>query len=273
MAANIEIIYADNDPVNQSQQILSAIQKKNHDIAAVISEPVGTGMLQVAEAATKAGIAWAVVNREIDYAGRLQMSTGLPVFEVGVDQKAVGHIHAAQLAKLLPNGGTVLYVEGPASHSAAKLRLQGTMEKKPSNIELKNLKGNWTEESGHKTLASWLKLSTSKSHGFSVVLAQNDAMAIGARKAFSEIGDTSERSAWLNMPHLGCDGLVETGQQYVRRGLLAATAVCPLAAGIALEMYLKARTSASLPPERTLAPPTSFPAIDALHAVTVEHAH
>jgi len=264
MGAAIEIIYADNDPVNQSQQILSAIQKKNHDIDAVITEPVGTGMMQVAEAAVKAGISWAVLNREIDYASRLHAASGLSVFEVSVDQEVVGHIQAAQMAKLLPSGGTVLFIEGPAAHSAAKLRLQGTLAKKPANVELKILKGNWTEESGHRAVASWLKLSTSKSAGFAAVVAQNDAMAVGARKGFSELNDPNERSQWLSFPFIGCDGLPETGQQYVRRGLLTATAVCPAVAPIALEMYLKAKRSGATISDRTLAPPTSFPAIETL---------
>lgn len=269
MGALIEIIYADNDPVNQSQQILSAIQRKNNDIAAVITEPVGTGMLQVAEAAVRAGIAWGVLNRDIDYAARLHQSSGLPVFEVGVDQEAVGHIHAAQLAKLVPGGGTVLYVEGPASGSAAKLREQGTTAKKPANVELKSIKGNWTEESGHRTVASWLKLSTSKSQGFVAVVAQNDAMAIGCRKAFQELSDGNERAHWLSLPHLGCDGLPETGQQYVKRGQLAATVVYPLVAGIALEMYLKAKSDGTTIAERTFAAPTSFPPVEALRPIAI----
>jgi len=272
MGAHIEIIYADNDPVLQSQQILSVIQRKNSDISAVITEPVGTGMAQVAEAATKAGIAWGVLNRDIDYAGRMSVAHGVPVFEVGVDQEAVGHIHAAQLAKLVPNGGTVLYIEGPAAGSAAKLRTQGTMAKKPAKIDLKILKGNWTEESGHKVVGSWLKLSTSKSHGFVAVVAQDDAMVIGARKAFSEIADTGERAAWLALPHIGCDGLPETGQQYVRRGQLAATVVYPLVAGIALEMYLKAKASGSPIAERTFAAPTSYPAVEALRPMVLSAA-
>ncbi|MGZ4788596.1 MAG: substrate-binding domain-containing protein [Terriglobales bacterium] len=272
MAASIEIVYADNDPVNQSQQILAAIQRKNSDITAVITEPVGTGMVQVAEAAAKAGIAWAVLNREVDYAARLQQMCKVPVFEVGVDQEAVGHIHAAQLAKLVPGGGTVLYIEGPAAGSAAKLRTQGTMAKKPANVELKILKGNWTEESGHKTVGSWLKLSTSKSHGFVAVVAQDDAMAIGARKAFSALTDANERSAWLSLPHIGCDGLPETGQQYVRRGQLTATVVYPLVAGIALEMYLNAKSSGTPIPERTFAAPTSYPELGALKPLTMAFA-
>jgi len=269
MGAQIEIIYAENDSVNQSQQILSAIQKKNHGLEAVITEPVGTAMVQVAEAATKAGIAWGVLNRDIDYAKRLRQATGVPVFEVGADQEAIGHIQAAQLAKLVPEGGTVLYIEGAAAGSAAKLRAQGLLQKKPANIELKVLKGNWTEESAQRAVTSWLRLQTSRSSGFVAVVAQDDSMAMGARKAFTEMSERTERVAWLALPHVGCDGVPETGQQFVRRGQLAATVVYPLAAGIALEMYLKSKISGQTIPERTLATPTSFPTIETLRPMAM----
>ncbi|HUN89582.1 MAG TPA: substrate-binding domain-containing protein [Terriglobales bacterium] len=269
MGAQIEIIYADNDSVNQSQQLLSAIQKKNHGLAAVISEPVGTGMVQVAETAAKAGIAWGILNRTIDYAARLRQSCGVPVFEVDGDQETIGHIHAAQLAKLVPGGGSVLYIEGPTAGSAAKLRTQGIVAQKPANIELKMMKGNWTEESAQRAVTSWLKLRTSRSADFVAVVAQDDSMAMGARKAFSALTDAGERTAWLSLPHLGCDGTPEAGQQFVRRGQLAATVVYPLTAGIALEIYLKAKASGAGIPERTLAAPTSYPSIDALRPAAV----
>ena len=105
--------------------------------------------------------------------------------------------------------------------------------------------------------------------GFVVVLVQNDAMALGTRKALSELSDLNERSQWLSLPVLGCDGLPETGQQYVRRGQLTCTAVCPLVAPIALEMYLKAHASRSPIAERTLAPPASFPALDTLRPASI----
>jgi ribose transport system substrate-binding protein len=89
-------------------------------------------------------------------------------------------------------------------------------------------------------------------------------MAIGARKAFSELSDGNERSLWLSLPHVGCDGVPETGQQYVRRGQMAATVVYPTVAGIALEMYLNAKPTKAPVADRTLAQPTSFPPVESL---------
>ena len=69
-------------------------------------------------------------------------------------------------------------------------------------------------------------------------------MALGARKAFEEMGD-QHRDRWLSLPFLGCDGMPATGQAWVRQGLLAATVVIPPNAGVAVEMLAKALNAAS----------------------------
>src|SRR3954470_2488208 len=106
----LEILYAENDAVTQVQQILSIIQQRDHGFDAVITEPVGTAMLNVAEVALKSQTAWCVLNREADYVSRLRAGTNVPVFEVSVDQVEEGRIQAQQVSKLLPNGGGVLYI-------------------------------------------------------------------------------------------------------------------------------------------------------------------
>ena len=261
---SVELIYANNDAVNQVQQILSAIQARNHGIDVVITEPAGTGMLNVAETATKMGVAWCVLNYEADYVRRLRQSSQVDVFEVSVDQIEAGRIQAQQIAALLPNGGNVLYIMGPSSGTTAARRSEGMLAQKPSNIQLKTMTGNWTEESGHRVVSSWLKLSTSKSAGFAGIVSQNDAMAIGARRAFSELIDSAERERWLHMPFLGVDGLPETGQRYVQRKSLTATVVTPPVAGIGLELFAKARREGKQTPERHLVGSQSYPAVDEL---------
>jgi ribose transport system substrate-binding protein len=260
----LEIIYAGNDAVNQVQQILTAIQRKNHGFDIVITEPVGTGMASVAETAVKMGLTWCVVNCEADYVSRLRSSNTTPVFEASVNQVEVGQIQAQQIATLLPGGGTVLYIMGPSSGTPAIRRSEGMNARKPSNILLKTISGNWTEDGGYRAVASWLKMSTSKSGGFVAVVSQNDAMAIGARRAFRELNDRVERENWLQMPFLGCDGLPDTGQRFVHQKLLTATVITPAVAGIALENYMRFRMEGKPLPERLLVTPQSFPAIEQL---------
>jgi ribose transport system substrate-binding protein len=111
---------------------------------------------------------------------------------------------------------------------------------------------------------SWLKLTTSQKATFDLVAAQNDTMAVGARKAFQELPTAAERERWLNLPFLGCDGLPKTGQTWVRSGLLAATIFVPPNAGQALEMFVDAFQNSRILPDRVLTVPVSIPAIGSL---------
>ena len=135
---DIEVVYADNDAINQSTQILKAIQAAPEDRPdAIIFEPVGgTALPQVARAAVSLGIGWAVLNREASYIPELRAANKAPVFCVTSDHVEIGRIQGRQCAALLPAGGSVLYIEGPSENSAAKERSQGMQVVKPANIHI-----------------------------------------------------------------------------------------------------------------------------------------
>ncbi len=260
------IVYADNDAVNQSTQILKALQAAPEERPdAVVFEPVGgTALPQVARAAANAGVGWVVMNAEANYIAELRQTCKAPVFMLSSDHLEVGRIQGRQFAALLPGGGTVLHIQGPSENVAAKERLLGMMEVKPANIHLTVLKGQWTEDSAQRAVRSWLKLSTSQKANISLIGSQNDAMAIGARKVFQEILDAGERERWLNLPFTGCDGLPKTGQSWVRSKLLTATIYLPPLAGQAIELLVAAVQQGKIPPARVLVPPLSIPALEAL---------
>ena len=91
---------------------------------------------------------------------------------------------------------------------------------------------------------------------------------MGARKAFEGIDDVARRERFLALPFVGCDGVPDRGQAYVRRGLLKATVITPPLTGIALEMLAHAMRSKTQPPEQTLVTPQPFPPLDTLQAST-----
>jgi ABC-type sugar transport system substrate-binding protein len=94
------------------------------------------------------------------------------------------------------------------------------------------------------------------------VCAQDDSMALGARKAFEECSELHDQLQ--KMPFLGCDGLPKTGQEWVRRKLLTATIFVPPNADLAIEMMVKSIATGTLPLERTFTLAKSFPAVEAL---------
>jgi ABC-type sugar transport system substrate-binding protein len=262
----LQILYADNDAINQSTQILKAVQAAPEDRPdAIIFEPVGgTALPQVARAAVSAGIGWAVLNRDANYVAELRQANKAPVFTVSSDHVEIGRIQGRQCVALLPTGGSVLYIQGPSENSAAKERTLGMQEAKPNNIHLIMLKGQWTEESAQRAVRSWLKLTTSQKSNIDIIAAQDDSMAIGARKAFQELPSDIERERWLGLPFLGCDGLPNTGQSWVRSGLLTATVFIPPNSGQAMEMLVEALQNGKAQPERALTAALSVPALDAL---------
>ncbi len=266
LGVTAEIIYADNDAINQSTQILRAIQAEPEDRpSAIVFEPVGgTALPQVARAAASAGIGWAVLNRDANYIEELRKTSSAPIFSISSDHVEIGRIQGKQFAALLPRGGTVLYIQGPSENSAAKERTLGMQEAKPANIQIIALRGQWTEESSQRSVRSWLKLTTSQKAIVDLVGAQDDSMAVGARKAFEELPNELERERWLKIPFTGCDGLPKTGQAWVRSGLLAATVLVPPNTGQAIEMLVQAIQQKKRPPERVLTVPSSIPPLEAL---------
>jgi ribose transport system substrate-binding protein len=272
---DLEIIYAENDAILQSQQLLKIIQS-NSDAHpdGIIFEPVGgTAFPQVAKAAAMAGIGWVVLNREVDYVSELRRNYKVPIFAVSSDHEEIGRLQGKQLAALLPNGGSVLLIQGPSENLAAKQRTTGMYETKPVGIQVKVMKGSWTEASAYKAVSSWMKLTTSQQTPIDVIAAQNDAMALGARKAFGEIGDSDIRARFLAAPYLGIDGLTKTGQAWLRRGLLTATIIVPANAGQAIDMLAHAVQTGTIPPEKTLTIPTSLPIVEELARKPVQNAH
>jgi len=263
LGVEAQIIYADNDAITQSTQLLRAIQAPETDRPdAIVFEPVGgTALPQVARAAVSAGIGWAILNRESSYVPELRKSSKVPVFTITSDHVEIGRIQGQQFAALLPQGGAVLYVQGPSENSAAKERTAGMLETKPANIHMTMLRGQWTEESSQRAVRSWLKLSTSQKAAIDLIGAQDDAMAIGARNAFEEIANESERERWLSLPFTGCDGLPKTGQVWVKDGTLAATIFVPPNAGQAIEMLVGAMQQKKPTVERALIEPVSIPAL------------
>lgn len=267
LGVDVKIIHASNDPLVQSQQLLQYVQDSS--IAkpdAIMFEPSGgTAFPQVARAAAAAGIGWVVLNFDVDYILDLRRQYKVPMCTITSDHEEIGKIQGMQFAALLPNGGSVLYIEGPNNSSAAKQRSIGMNKSKPVNVQVKTLRANWTEESSYKAVTSWLRLQTSQHSRIDLVGAQDDSMAMGARKAFSEIAE-SDRARWMKIPITGCDGMPKTGQAWVRNGSLAATIYIPPNTDLAIEMLVEAFKSGTMLPDRKVTEPESIPSLAELAA-------
>jgi ribose transport system substrate-binding protein len=255
----LRVVYAGGDGITQSKQLLAVLQAPPADRpTAIVVEPAGTTMPQVAKAVVQHGVGWIVVNRAADYLSGLRAHGSVPVGGVELDNVEVGRLQGQQFAALLPAGGTVLYLEGP-SIDVSKQRHAGTLQTLPSNIELQAARGRWTEASGAQALQIRLGLRGTKVPD--LVGSQNDDMAIGARRAVEALPPGAQRDHWLSIPYTGVDGVRSTGQAWVQQHLLAATIVTPALTGLAIELLAKAVATGQSLPERTLVQPVSFPPV------------
>ena len=224
LGVDVKIIHANNDALAQSQQLLHFVQDSSVVRPdAIMFEPAGgTAFPQVARAAAAAGIGWVVLNHDVDYVHELRRTYKVPVFAISSDHQEIGKIQGQQFAAMLPNGGTVLYIEGPANSSAAKDRTAGMMKTKPANIQIKSHAGelDGSECISNRQFVAEVEDISGEPHR--LVGAQDDSMAIGARKAFNELGE-GDRAKWMRIPVTGCDGMPKTGQAWVKNGTLAAT--------------------------------------------------
>ena len=262
LGLDVKIIYADNDAIKQSQQLLTIMQSGEKPDA-IVFEPAGsTALPQVARAAASAGVRWVILNREAAYISQMRNAYRVPVFCITSDHKEIGRVQGKQIGALLPRGGSVLYIQGPSGSDAAQQRTEGMQQCKPTNVQARMLRAQWTEGSAHQAMSAWLRLSTSRTSQLDGIVAQDDSMAMGARKAVQEAVDLEHRERWLSVPFTGCDGMPRTGQAWVRSGLLAATVIVPANAGLAIEMLTKTIQSGVMPPERTFTDVRSYPSIE-----------
>jgi len=264
----VSVIFAEGDAVTQSEQLLKLIYSADDarpDV--IILEPIGTGMIRVAQEAAKAGVGWIVLNREVAYIAELRGSSRAPMFAVTTDHIETGRIQGRQLNALLPNGGTVVYLEGPSGHPVVQARKEGMLATKNPQIKIRPLHGQWQESVASEVMASWLRVPASREQCPRVVAAQNDFMAMGARKAFRQIaGQTSQEGA-DKVRYIGCDGLEEHGRRWTCGGLLDATIVCPPLSALAIEVLARELQQGVPAQPLTLAEPVSFPSLNQLQPV------
>jgi ribose transport system substrate-binding protein len=262
---DVKIVFAGNDSVEQSLQLVKAIQSTSGTRPdAIVVEPVGTTMPQVAHAAAEAGIGWIVLNRTAEYVTQLRRISSAPVFTVGSNNEEIGRIQGEQFNKLIPKAGSLLYIEGPSASEVTRQRTVGMLTSKRGDLVLRVLKGDWTEASAYHAVTSWLRLSTSREATIQAIGCQNDAMALGARRAIQDVAAKTERDKLLQLPFTGCDGLPAKGQAHVRAGTLTATVVVPPLTKTALELLVSAVRNKAQPPEHTFTCAKSYPAVSEL---------
>jgi ribose transport system substrate-binding protein len=267
MGLDLQVIQAEDDSKIQSQQLLKILESSTESRPnAFLVEPVSaTGLRRVAEGAVAAGIAWVISNSDVDYIKQLRKTPRVPVFSVTQGQREIGQLQGKQLAALLPQGGSVLYIEGPSMSSVADQRREGMESSKPRNVRITTIRSQWSEESACQSAGARLQLGFSHAEKFDLVAGQTHELALGARKAFRNIDNPEQREKWLGLPFIGI-GIPNQVKPLVEGGVLAAAVITSVTMELALRILVRAIETQVQPAERSVVEALSYPDLDKLAA-------
>jgi ABC-type sugar transport system substrate-binding protein len=259
----LEVFFAEGEGKTQREQILSFLRSDAVPDGLIVHAVEEAGLRLVAQEAVRKGIPWLMVNRSPAWVTELTTGSGGLAFCISADQRGIGRLQGEQFQRLLPEGGTVLYVTGPSQAGSAKERRAGMDEAKGALLSIISVVGAWTETSGHDAVGAWLEM-TRGFVPFDLVGAQNDDMAMGALRALQEAAVPFGRPEWRAFPATGVDGLPQYGQRLVDETRLEATIVMPTTTGRAVELLAAALRGGPHPPPMTKVPVSSYPQVDRL---------
>jgi ribose transport system substrate-binding protein len=203
MGATIVFADAQNDSSKQASDIENFVAQK---VDAILISPMTVDSLVPAiEAATKAGIPVATVDRKAN--------TDVVLVHVGADNVAGGRAAAKYIIDKLGNKGTVIELEGTPGASAAIDRKTGFDEvMNKSNVKiLASQTAEFNRAKGQNVMESLIQ----KYPKFDAVFGANDEMIIGAVEAMSAAGMKSKVT-------VGFDATPDAFQ-YMKEGKLSAT--------------------------------------------------
>jgi ABC-type sugar transport system substrate-binding protein len=232
-------VNAQNEARRQTQQIRDCLAgPANQRPRAILVSPVEeSGLRDLAREAARLGIAWISLNRACEYLAPMRKEfPAIPLFSVHPDQEQVGRIQAHQLRVLLPSGGDVACIQGPAATISARQRaaalhsaLAGT------GVRITPFSSDWSVDGGRRAAKECLGRILREKTPVDAIAAQNDSMAYGARLALVEAAAETRDPTLARVPILGCDGTPAYGRRLVAEKTLSATVIIPSPASRALD--------------------------------------
>ena len=222
---DVELLFAsakDNDKL-QTEQIEKFIQR-GVDLL-IISPNQVHSITPVIDKAYDKGIPVILFDRKTD-------SQKYTAF-IGADNVKVGKTIGEFIAKTLHGEGKVIEIKGLDNSSPAIDRHKGFVQalRKYPDIQLKRtLSGEWTKESGYKSMKS----AIADAKDCNIVWGQNDRMAEGAQRAMAEAGIR-------NVLYVGTDALPNKGGgiEAVHNGKLLASYIYPTRGDMVMQLAMR----------------------------------
>jgi ABC-type sugar transport system substrate-binding protein len=253
------------NPVRHIAQIFAALRQVPDRLPdAILIQPTSTHCASVLEAAARARVPCAVLNRRPEFLPDLRLRfPDVPLFSVGPDQAAIGRVQAEQVRALLPRGGRVLYVQGIEVASAVHQRRDAMMASLPASVEVVPVYGDWDDAQAERVVASWFARLAPGDRLPELCACQNDTMAAGAARVLARLAASRDHAQAARIPLTGCDH-VERGQRLLEEGTLTATIDRGSSSVTAIEALAAFFRGQAMPQALLSLPVRSVPPIEAL---------
>ena len=125
----------------------------------------------------------------------------MPVFGVTPDQDQIGRIQAEQVQLLLPRGGAVLCITGPAATSSSQRRLEALRARPGRQLPADGGGGGLDHRGGAAGARPLAGGAPTGADLPEVVCAQNDEMALGARQALRDAASRRDLPQLVDAAH------------------------------------------------------------------------
>jgi ABC-type sugar transport system substrate-binding protein len=229
--------------------------------------PEGTALqddatYRLARRVLQKGVGWVMLNH-----GRADLVTALrtefpalPLALVAIDNREFGRIQARLLRGVVKPGAKVLCVRGNPFDSGSQERSAGLKEGlRGAGIDPEEVDGRWDPAIAEREVRRWIASPLRHQAPLHAVVAQDDIMAMAARRALDGAVQEQARTDLKGIPVIGGDGLPGMGRRWVDEGALTATVSVTLPGKTAVELLWRHwRDSAPLPEVTRLAP-TPYP--------------
>jgi galactofuranose transport system substrate-binding protein len=175
-----QLVFSDAQQKQENQ--ISAMRACIQQGVDVIALPpvVEDGWDAVLTEAKNAKIPVIIVDRSV------KADPSLYAAHIGSNMVLEGNRAAAEMNKLLPNGGSILELSGTTGSGAAVGRSQGLRDKLNANIKIIDSQtGNFTRAEAKPVMEAFMKKYAGQFQG---IVIQNDDMAIGAIEAIKAAG-------------------------------------------------------------------------------------
>jgi ABC-type sugar transport system substrate-binding protein len=225
-----------NDTTGQADKIQALA---GQDYGCFIVNPITqTNLVQPLFQIAKSGKP--IVNIDSPIGAEAASNAGLKVSTyIGTDNVSAGKQAAAEMARLLPNGGDVALIGGIAGDATSQARLTGFEQGIPSNIRIvQTISADWERQKA-LTAAGDILRARPNLKGFFVA---NDDMGLGVTRALADVGKQGQVKV------ISVDGL-QDALRAVQEGTLSATvAQYPYAIGaMGMEACQAAMSGKTLP--------------------------